>query len=79
MFSDEGASCIDWAQLSRLLPEDGDLIQSQKRCVLNMLWNPNFHYHAYKSPPEPDQCSIHYLIQSKINFNIIIPRTSALS
>jgi hypothetical protein len=26
---------IDWAQLSRVLPEDGDRIQSPKRCVLN--------------------------------------------
>jgi hypothetical protein len=23
---------VDWAQLSRLLPEDGDRIQSPKRC-----------------------------------------------
>jgi hypothetical protein len=26
------ASSVDWAQLSRLLPEDGDRIQSPKRC-----------------------------------------------
>jgi hypothetical protein len=26
---------IDWAQLSRLLLEDGDRIQTPKRCVLN--------------------------------------------
>jgi hypothetical protein len=26
---------IDWAQLSRFLPEEGDRIQSTKRCVLN--------------------------------------------
>jgi hypothetical protein len=25
-------SSVDWAQLSRLLPEDGDRIQSPKRC-----------------------------------------------
>jgi hypothetical protein len=30
-----GTSSTDWAQLSRLLPEDGDRIQSPKRCVLN--------------------------------------------
>jgi hypothetical protein len=30
-----GTSSIDWAQLSRLLPEDGDRIQSPKRLVLN--------------------------------------------
>jgi hypothetical protein len=30
-----GTSSIDWAQLSRLLPKDGDRIQSPKRCVLN--------------------------------------------
>jgi hypothetical protein len=30
-----GTSSIDYAQLSRLLPEDGDQIQSPKRCVLN--------------------------------------------
>jgi hypothetical protein len=28
-------SSIDWAQLSRVLPEDGDRIQSPKRFVLN--------------------------------------------
>jgi hypothetical protein len=27
-------SSIDWAQLSKLLPEDGDRIQSPKRCVI---------------------------------------------
>jgi hypothetical protein len=26
---------MDWAQLSRILPEDGDRIQYPKRCVLN--------------------------------------------
>jgi hypothetical protein len=26
-----GASSIDWAQLGRLLPEDGDTVQSPKR------------------------------------------------
>jgi Zn-finger protein len=25
---------MDWVELSRLLPEDGDRIQSPKRCVL---------------------------------------------
>jgi hypothetical protein len=30
-----GASSIDWALLSRLLPEDGDRIRHPKRCVLN--------------------------------------------
>jgi hypothetical protein len=30
-----GTSSIDWAQLSTLLPEDGDGIQSPKHCVLN--------------------------------------------
>jgi hypothetical protein len=25
-------SSVDWAQLSRFLPEDGDRIQSPKRC-----------------------------------------------
>jgi hypothetical protein len=29
---------VDWAQLSRLLPEDGDRIQSPKRCFLNKNW-----------------------------------------
>jgi hypothetical protein len=28
-------SSINWAKLSSLLPEDGDRIQSPKRCVLN--------------------------------------------
>jgi hypothetical protein len=28
-------SSIDWAKLSRFLPEEGDGIQSPKRCVLN--------------------------------------------
>jgi hypothetical protein len=28
-------SSIDWAELNRLLPEDGDRIQSPKRCILN--------------------------------------------
>jgi hypothetical protein len=28
-------SSVDWAQLSRLLPEDGDRIQFPKACVLN--------------------------------------------
>jgi hypothetical protein len=27
-----GTGSIDWAQLSRLLPEDGDRVQSTKRC-----------------------------------------------
>jgi hypothetical protein len=26
--------CIDWGEFSRLLPEDGERIQSPKRCVL---------------------------------------------
>jgi hypothetical protein len=26
------SSSVDWAQLSRLLPEEGDRIQSPKRC-----------------------------------------------
>jgi hypothetical protein len=30
-----GTNSIDWAQLSRFLPEGGDRIQSPKRCVLN--------------------------------------------
>jgi hypothetical protein len=30
-----GTSSIDWAQLSRLLPEDGNRIQSLKRFVFN--------------------------------------------
>jgi hypothetical protein len=30
-----GTSSIDWAQLSRLLPEDGDKTQSPKRFVFN--------------------------------------------
>jgi hypothetical protein len=30
-----GTSSIDWAKLSRILPEDGDRIQSPKRCVSN--------------------------------------------
>jgi hypothetical protein len=30
----ERTSSIDWTQLSRLLPEDGDRIQSPKHCVL---------------------------------------------
>jgi hypothetical protein len=30
---DIGTSSFDWAQLSRLLPEDGDRTQSPKRCV----------------------------------------------
>jgi hypothetical protein len=30
-----GTSSIDWVQLSRFLPEDGDRIQSPKRYVLN--------------------------------------------
>jgi hypothetical protein len=29
-----GISSIDWAQLSRFLPEDGDRIQSPKHCIL---------------------------------------------
>jgi hypothetical protein len=28
--------CVDWAQMSRLLPEDGDRIRSPKRRVLNL-------------------------------------------
>jgi hypothetical protein len=31
-------SSLDWAQLSRLLPEDGDRIQSPKRCFQNKDW-----------------------------------------
>jgi hypothetical protein len=30
-----GTTPIDWAQLGRLLPEDGDRIQSSKHCVWN--------------------------------------------
>jgi hypothetical protein len=29
-----GASSADWTQQSRFLPEDGDRVQSSKRCVL---------------------------------------------
>jgi hypothetical protein len=32
---DIGISCIDWAKLSRVIPEDGDKIQSPKRYVVN--------------------------------------------
>jgi hypothetical protein len=31
-FPEIGNSSFDWAQLSRLLPEDGDRAQSPKRC-----------------------------------------------
>jgi hypothetical protein len=34
IFQEIGTSSIDWTQLSRFLPEDGDTIQFPKRCVL---------------------------------------------
>jgi hypothetical protein len=34
-WSEIGTSSIDWVQLSRFLPEEGDRIQCPKRCVLN--------------------------------------------
>jgi hypothetical protein len=33
-----GISSIDWVQMGRLLPEDGDIVQSPKRCFLNISW-----------------------------------------
>jgi hypothetical protein len=33
--SEIGTNSVDWAELIRFLPEDGDRIQSTKSCVLN--------------------------------------------
>jgi hypothetical protein len=44
-----GTSSVDWARLSRFLPEDGDRIRSPKRCVQDHRQENKHHYHHGKS------------------------------